>query len=85
MGLGEDTRKGVRCKEIYDVKWLKILRLYVYMQWLRHYATSRKVACSKPDELYYYRRLSVKLVPTFADRGCWVVSAMDPYVRTLCF
>jgi hypothetical protein len=24
------------------------------------------------------RRLSVKLVPTFVDRGCRVVSAMDP-------
>jgi hypothetical protein len=24
------------------------------------------------------RRLSVKLVPTFADRGCRVVSATDP-------
>jgi hypothetical protein len=25
------------------------------------------------------RRLSAKLVPTFADRGCRVVSATDPY------
>jgi hypothetical protein len=27
------------------------------------------------------RRLSAKLVPTFADRGCHVVSAPDPYGR----
>jgi hypothetical protein len=27
------------------------------------------------------RRFSAKLVPTFADRGCRVVSATDPYGR----
>jgi hypothetical protein len=31
------------------------------------------------------RRLSTKLVPTFADRGCRVVSATDPYGRILGF
>jgi hypothetical protein len=31
------------------------------------------------------RRLSVKLVPTFADRGCPVVSATDLHGRTLGF
>jgi hypothetical protein len=31
------------------------------------------------------RRLSAKLVPTFADRGCHVVSMMDPYGRILSF
>jgi CBS-domain-containing membrane protein len=31
------------------------------------------------------RRLSVNLVPTFADRGCHVVSVMDPYDRILGF
>jgi hypothetical protein len=31
------------------------------------------------------RRLSAKLVSTFADRGCRVVSAMDPYSRILGF
>jgi CBS-domain-containing membrane protein len=29
------------------------------------------------------RRLSAQLVPTFEDRGCHVVSAMDPYGRIL--
>jgi hypothetical protein len=31
------------------------------------------------------RRLSAKLVPTFADRGCHVVSMTDPYGRILGF
>jgi hypothetical protein len=31
------------------------------------------------------RRLSAKLLPTFADRGCHVVSATDPYGRNVCF
>jgi hypothetical protein len=31
------------------------------------------------------RRLSAKLVPTFADRGCHVVSVTDPYGRFLDF
>jgi hypothetical protein len=35
------------------------------------------------SELYRpsYRRLSVKLVPTLADRGCRVVSATNPHGR----
>jgi hypothetical protein len=31
------------------------------------------------------RRLSAKLVPTFADRGCCVVSATDPHGHILGF
>jgi hypothetical protein len=31
------------------------------------------------------RRLPAKLVPTFADRGCQVVSVTDPYGRMLGF
>jgi hypothetical protein len=31
------------------------------------------------------RRLSAKLVATFADRGCHVVSVTDPYGRILGF
>jgi hypothetical protein len=39
------------------------------------------------SELYRpsYSRLSAKLVPTFADRGCNVVSAADPYGHILSF
>jgi hypothetical protein len=38
-------------------------------------------------ELYWssHRRLSAKLMPTFADRGCRVVSTMDPHGRILGF
>jgi hypothetical protein len=35
------------------------------------------VAFSPPSD----RRMLVKIVPTFADRGCHVVSATDPYSR----
>jgi hypothetical protein len=31
------------------------------------------------------RRLSVKLVPTFADRGCRMVSTKEPHGRILGF
>jgi hypothetical protein len=31
------------------------------------------------------RRLSAKSLPTFVDRGCHVVSVMDPYGRILGF
>jgi hypothetical protein len=31
------------------------------------------------------RRMSAKLVPTFADRGCHVASVTDPYGRILGF
>jgi hypothetical protein len=31
------------------------------------------------------RHLSAKLVPTFADRGCHVVSVTDPYAHILGF
>jgi hypothetical protein len=39
------------------------------------------------SELYRLRdrRLSAKLVPTFADRGCHIVSVTDPYGRILGF
>jgi hypothetical protein len=39
------------------------------------------------SELYLQSdlRLSAKLVPTFADRSCRVVSATDPYGRNLDF
>jgi hypothetical protein len=39
------------------------------------------------SELYRLseRRLSAKLVPTFADRGCHVVSVTDPYGRIIVF
>jgi hypothetical protein len=40
-----------------------------------------------PSELYRPsdRRLPAKLVPTFAEGGCYVVSVTDPYGRILGF
>jgi hypothetical protein len=35
----------------------------------------------RPSDLH----LSAKLVPTFADRGCYVVSVTDPYCSILGF
>jgi hypothetical protein len=52
--------------------------------------TNKKKQTPRPEsasELYRPsdRRLSAKLVPTFADRGCRVVSTTDPYGHILCF
>jgi hypothetical protein len=47
-------------------------------EWHRRFCN--KTPCSEPaSELYQPidRRLSMKLVPTFADRGCRVVSVTD--------
>jgi hypothetical protein len=44
-------------------------------------ALVRKGTIPRPSD----RRLSAKVVPTFADRGCRVVSATDPHGRILGF
>jgi hypothetical protein len=43
--------------------------------------------CESPSQLYRPsdRRVSAKWLPTFADRGCHVVSVTDPYGRILGF
>jgi hypothetical protein len=43
------------------------------------------VALVRKRTLPSHRRLSAKLVPTFANRGCRVVSATDPHGRILGF
>jgi hypothetical protein len=47
----------------------------------------KKIVTENASELYRPndRRLSAKLVPTFAGRGCQVISATDPYGRILGF
>jgi hypothetical protein len=49
--------------------------------------TQKKPWPESASELYRPsdRHLSAKLVPTFADRGCHVVSVTDPYGRNLEF
>jgi hypothetical protein len=54
----------------------------------RHLAHNKQTLWSEStNELYRPsdRRLSAKLMPTFADRGCHVGSMTDPYSRILGF
>jgi hypothetical protein len=54
--------------------------------WLSHY--TKKTPWSKyASKLYQLsdRRLLVKLVPTYVDRGCHVVSVTDPHGHILRF
>jgi CBS-domain-containing membrane protein len=53
---------------------------------MRH-KTKKTINSVAASELYRPsdRRLSAKLVPTFADIGCHVVSVTDPYGRILGF
>jgi hypothetical protein len=51
----------------------------------RYKSKKKKLRGLSPRANYTDRRLSEKLVPTFADRGCRVVSATDPHSRILCF
>jgi hypothetical protein len=64
---------------MYNVK-----AFYVYY---KLYSNERTPWSESASELYRPtdRRLSAKLVPTFADRGCHVVSVTDPYGRILDF
>jgi YD repeat-containing protein len=49
------------------------------------YADKKIPAPESVSELYRLsdRRLSAKLMPTFAEKGCRVVSVTDPYGRIL--
>jgi hypothetical protein len=50
----------------------------------RHF-NNKKLRGLSPQVNYTDRRMSAKLVPTFADRVCRVVSATDPHGRILGF
>jgi hypothetical protein len=69
-------------KAVHVVK-IPTLRIHViYEQWRSiHEEATNSVAFSPQSELYRPsdRRLSAKLVPTSADRGCRVVSATDSH------
>jgi hypothetical protein len=74
-----------RCKiYIYDIVILLSMRvdktiLKVGRFWPKHVKTNKLRGFKSASELY--RRMSAKLVPTFADWWCRVVSATDPYGR----
>jgi hypothetical protein len=55
--------------------------------WLYNYKQKQYPWSEPASELYRPsdRRLSAKLAPTFADRGCHVVIVTDPYGRILGF
>jgi CBS-domain-containing membrane protein len=58
------------------------------VQWISDWVntkTKTKLRVLSPRTDYTDRRLSTKLVPTFAERGCHVVSVTDPYGRILGF
>jgi hypothetical protein len=59
----------------------------VYTSRSRHVLNNQTPWLESAMELYRLsdRRLSAKLVPTFADRVCRVVSTTDPYDRILGF
>jgi hypothetical protein len=65
----------------------------VHLQWIWHYMARNYTICTQTpwpesaSELHARsdRRLSVKLVPTFADRGCHIVNVTDPYGHSLAF
>jgi hypothetical protein len=64
--------------------FISILQIIIIIQSINQSINLRGLSAS---ELYRPsdRRMSEKLVPTFADRGCRVVSATDPYGRILGF
>jgi hypothetical protein len=63
--------------------------LYVWLDiWMVLKNKKQQTPCSESaNELYWSsdRHLSAKLVPTFAEKGCHVVSMTDPYGRILGF
>jgi hypothetical protein len=60
---------------------------YVHKYWVSGPCLKKPPWSESARELYRPsgRRLSAKLVPTFADRGCHVVSVTDLYGRILGF
>jgi hypothetical protein len=77
---------------VKDIQWESISPWLKFLLGTTH--TNKMTTTRKPtpwsesaSELYQpsNHRFSAKLVPTFTDRGCHMVSAMDPYSRILGF
>jgi hypothetical protein len=66
---------------VYMFKFLYSSYFSKNSEFLKDIETSWRAKLYRPSE----GRLSVKLVPTFGDRVCRVVSATDPYSRILDF
>jgi hypothetical protein len=59
--------------------------LELYINWEKNTTNSLRGLSSRAKYTDSDRHLSAKLVPTFEDRGCHVVSVTDPYARNLDF
>jgi hypothetical protein len=72
---------------IRPVSRLRIAEQYLHFPKL-YMTKNKQTPWSESASVLYYpgnRRLSAKLVPTFADRGCHVVNVTDPYGRIFDF
>jgi hypothetical protein len=85
--MGRPLRRedgSVICSAVYQ--WSGSRRthnhIYIYI-----YINTQTPWSESASELYRPsdNRLSEKWLPTFADKGCHVVSVTDPYGRILCF
>jgi hypothetical protein len=82
---GRDSVR-ISTEEPIIMKWVYIC-VYVFVYIYIHTHIYKSPWPESASELFRPgdRRLSAKLVPTFADRGCHVVSVTDPYGRILNF
>jgi hypothetical protein len=70
-------KRGTTRIEVSTELWILLLLLLLL---LTPWPEPARELCRPSD-----KRLSAKLVPPFADRGCQVVSVTDPYDRNLSF
>jgi hypothetical protein len=81
------STRCVICCSTLMLPWRRDYISFILLSWTEHLLVtilSNSVAwvrykLYRPSD----RRLSAKLVPTLADRGCHVVSVTDPYCRIL--
>jgi hypothetical protein len=69
----------------WTVALLLVARLLFFSPYSSFWIIERGLWNHFKTKLHGDRRLSAKLVPTFAGRGCYVVSVTGPYVRILGF
>jgi hypothetical protein len=65
--------------------YINILTSRIHWSWKLYFVYKLKLRGLNPWANYSDQRLSTKLVPTFADRECHVVSLTNPYGRILGF
>jgi hypothetical protein len=78
----------IKLRAGYIISFLATIKLSIFFCLYRLPSKNTELhGLSPASELYRpsNRRLSAKWLPTFADRGCHVVSVTDPYGRILAF